>query len=148
MQRKFWQQRSLDQLKNELSSAQWESLCDGCARCCLHKVEDDESGAIALTCVSCRLLDAESCRCSDYPNRKERVPECVEIDPRNEQTMASLPQSCAYRRLAQGEPLPDWHPLLTGDADSVHRAGISMRGRVVSEDQVDLALLEEYAFEE
>jgi hypothetical protein len=148
MSRKFWQERSLGELQSELSTEQWESLCDGCACCCVHKVEDEGSGAIALTCVGCRLLDPESCRCTDYPNRFRRVPNCRAIDAGNERTLATLPQSCAYRRLSRGEPLPDWHPLLTGDAYSVHRAGISMRGCVISEDNVDLDRLADYLFEE
>lgn len=144
---KFWQDRSLIELQRDLPREQWESLCDGCARCCLHKVEDEETGAVALTCVGCRLLDPETCRCTDYSNRFRRVPACVQIDASDDRIMAALPRSCAYRRLSEGQELPDWHPLLSGDPNSVHLAGMSMRGRVVSEDRADLDRLEEYAFE-
>ena len=148
MGRNFWQDKSLAELQRDLPESQWESLCDGCARCCLHKVEDEETGAVALTCVGCRLLDPESCRCRDYPNRQKRVPGCVRIDAKSSAVMAALPHSCAYRRLSEKQALPDWHPLLSGDADSVHQAGMSMRGRIVGEDDADLDRLEDYAFEE
>ena len=148
MQREFWENRSLVELQRDLPTEQWESLCDGCARCCLHKVEDEETGEVALTCVSCRLLDPETCRCSDYANRHQRVPNCVRVDAEDERTIAALPRSCAYRRLSEGQPLPDWHPLLTGDENSVHRAGMSVRGRVIPEDTIDLDQIEAYAFED
>jgi uncharacterized cysteine cluster protein YcgN (CxxCxxCC family) len=151
VQEKFWQGRTLSVLKRELPPEQWESLCDGCGRCCLHKVEDETTGDILLTCVGCRLLDLASCRCSDYANRIERVAGCVRVDPDDERVMAALPASCAYRRLSEGHPLPDWHPLLTGDPESVHQAGMSMRGRAIREDDLDLLeldQLEDYAFDE
>ena len=148
MASKFWQGRSLALLQRDLSAEQWESLCDGCARCCLHKVEYEETAEVALTCVGCRLLDPETCRCSDYANRHARVPNCARIDAHDEQVMAALPPSCAYRRLAEGKPLPDWHPLVSGDPESVHDAGMSVRGRVLGEDEADLGRLEDYVIED
>jgi uncharacterized cysteine cluster protein YcgN (CxxCxxCC family) len=147
MASRFWQGQSLVELQRDLSTEQWESLCDGCARCCLHKVEYEDTGEVALTCVACRLLDAETCRCSDYANRHQRVPGCARIDAHDDHIMAALPHSCAYRRLAEGRPLPDWHPLISGDARSTHDAGISVRGRVVAEDEADLDRLEDYIFD-
>ena len=151
VEEKFWQGRSLSTLKRELAPEQWESLCDGCARCCLHKIQDDETGEILLTCVGCRLLDLHTCRCSDYANRLARVPGCALIDPEDDELMAALPSSCAYRRLYVGLPLPDWHPLLTGDPESVHQAGMSVYGRAISEDDLDrsgLGRLEDFLLDE
>lgn len=136
----FWQVKNL----SEMSRAEWEMLCDGCGRCCLLKLEDVDSGEIAYTRVACKLLDLDSCRCNDYPNRSVRVPECLWLTPENLETLRWLPTSCAYRLLAEGKPLPDWHPLLTGDPASVQRAGISVRGRVLSEQQVHPDGLEEH----
>lgn len=122
----FWERLPL----SALSPAQWESLCDGCGKCCVEKFEDEETGAIHSTDVACVLLDRDTCRCSDYANRAAQVPDCVTL------TMASLawprwlPETCAYRLLAEGRPLPRWHPLLTGDPESVARAGHSLRGRL------------------
>ncbi len=107
MRERFWQGRSLVELQRELPVDQWESLCDGCGRFCLHKLEDEETGAVALTCVGCRLLDPETCRCSDYANRLQRVPGCIQIDACDAHGLATLPRSCAYRRLAEEQPLPD-----------------------------------------
>jgi hypothetical protein len=125
----FWLGRRLE----DLTAEEWERLCDGCGRCCLHKLRDEESGALSFTNVACRLLDLHSCRCRDYAHRHERVPDCVSLTPLQLATVDWLPPSCAYRLLAEGKPLPWWHPLLTGDAESVHRAGVSVRGRAVDE---------------
>ena len=125
----FWKSKTLA----ELTRAEWESLCDGCGRCCLHKLRDDETGALAFTNVACRLLDLTSCRCSDYAHRRRRVPDCVQLTPAVLKAIDWLPPSCAYRRLAEGKDLPDWHPLRTGDRGSVDRAGASVRGRAISE---------------
>jgi len=126
----FWQGADLA----ELSEAQWESLCDGCARCCLHKVEDEHSRSVFYTRVACRLLDCDSCRCRDYPHRTRQVPRCLHITPQNLASLCAwLPPSCAYRLLAEGKPLPDWHPLVSGDPDSVHRARISVRHLAIPE---------------
>ncbi len=125
----FWEQKSLEQM----SPAEWESLCDGCAKCCLHKLEDIDTGELAFTNVACGLLDIGGCRCRDYKRRSTLVPDCVTLTPRNVAELAWMPSTCAYRLLAEGKPLAHWHPLVSGDPDSVHRAGISVRGRCVSE---------------
>ena len=132
--RPFWQRKSL----KEMTDSEWESLCDGCGRCCLVKLEDaDDSARTYFTDVGCRLLDGESCRCSDYPNRSARVKDCVRLTPRNINRIVWLPPTCAYRMLADGGDLYWWHPLVSGDPDTVHQAGISVRGRVgASEDEV------------
>lgn len=136
----FWRRLSLE----EMSDEQWESLCDGCGRCCLNKLEDEDSGAIAWTAIRCRLLDESSCRCSDYANRSERVPDCVRLTARNVRTLTWLPPSCAYRRLADGLDLCWWHPLVSGDPATVRSAGISVRGRTVSEKDIPLADWDEF----
>ena len=119
-----------------MTAAEWESLCDGCSRCCLKKLEDASTGKVVYTDVACRLLDRERCRCTRYPHRHETVPDCVAIDPANAATMRWLPTTCAYRRIAEGKPLEWWHPLVSGDPATVHRAGISVRGRTLSESAV------------
>jgi len=134
----FWREKSL----SEMSKAEWESLCDGCARCCLNKLEDIESGDIAYTSVACRLLDLGSCRCSDYADRTRYVPDCVVLTPKRVEALRWLPSTCAYRVLSEGGELADWHPLISGDPDSVRKAGISVAGRVISERDADD--LEEY----
>lgn len=135
MARPFWETKTL----SEMTVAEWESLCDGCGKCCLGKMEDPESGALRQTSVACRLLDPHTCRCSSYEDRHRFVPDCVRITPAKLSRLAWLPNTCAYRLLATGEALPDWHPLLSGDSESVHRAGQSARGRMVSERDVDTA---------
>lgn len=117
----------------ELSRAEWEALCDGCGRCCLHKIEDEDSGEISHTNVACRLLDPGTARCTDYRNRKAFVPDCLRLTPRIVQEIAWLPPTCAYRLRADGDPLPAWHYLVCGDREAVKQAGISVAGRVVSE---------------
>ena len=125
----FWQTKTL----SEMTRAEWESLCDGCGRCCLHKLRYEETGDLAFTNVACRLLDLRSCRCGDYANRRKHVPDCVHLTPAALRTIDWLPPSCAYRRLAEGRGLAWWHPLVSGDPDTVHAAGISVRGRAISE---------------
>ena len=125
----FWKRKSLA----EMSKTEWESLCDGCALCCLQKLEDEETGDVYFTDVACRLLDTETCRCTDYAARAKKVADCLVLSADEPDTFHWLPGSCAYRRLAEGQELPDWHPLRTGDPDSVHAAGISAKGKVVSE---------------
>ena len=116
-----------------LDRREWEALCDGCGQCCLHKVEDADTGDIYHTNVACKLLDLKTARCSDYANRRRFVPDCLRLTPRNAASLEWLPHTCAYRLRAAGEPLPAWHYLVSGDRGAVHQAGISVAGRVVSE---------------
>ena len=126
----FWHTKSLD----EMSKEEWESLCDGCARCCLNKLEDWDTGEIIWTNVACELLDDQSCRCKDYDNRLDTVPDCVPLDVSKVQSLTWLPPTCAYRLIDEGYDLYWWHPLVSGSRDTVHQAGISVRGRTVSEE--------------
>ncbi|SLN21409.1 YcgN family cysteine cluster protein [Oceanibacterium hippocampi] len=128
----FWRRKGL----RELDAQEWESLCDGCGKCCLHKLEDVDSGEIAFTNVACRLLDLGSCRCSNYPERRRLVPDCLVLTPDMFDDLSWLPGTCAYRLIAEGKDLAWWHPLVSGDPETVHQAGISVRGRVVSERRV------------
>jgi len=128
----FWEVKSLD----EMTDAQWESLCDGCGQCCLHKLEDADSGEIGFTNVACKLLDIKTCKCSNYENRQDHVPDCVQLTPETAVDLPWLPDTCAYRKLANGQSLDWWHPLISGDANSVHVAGISVRKNAVSENMV------------
>lgn len=136
----FWKKKAL----SELSQEEWEALCDGCARCCLYKLEDEDTGEIFYTNVVCRLLDSYRCRCTDYPNRHVLVPTCLLLDPDLIHRIKWMPQTCAYRLLAEGKELQPWHPLISGDASSVHQAGISVRYRVVEEKDADMENLEDY----
>jgi uncharacterized cysteine cluster protein YcgN (CxxCxxCC family) len=128
----FWRRKTLAQMNTE----EWESLCDGCAKCCLVKLEDERTGEVRYTDVACGLLDTDTCRCRDYINRTRRVVDCVKLSPKDIKTFDWLPSTCAYRLVAEGKDLPWWHPLVSGDPASVHRAGISVRGRAVPERQV------------
>ncbi|NWG45780.1 MAG: YcgN family cysteine cluster protein [Alphaproteobacteria bacterium] len=130
---RFWERKGLA----EMTAAEWESLCDGCALCCLIKLEDEDTGRVVYTDIACRLLDAGSCRCTDYARRHVKVPGCVRLTPQTLDEIAGwMPPSCAYRRLHEGRGLPDWHPLITGDPGSVERAGRSVKGRTVREQDV------------
>lgn len=128
----WWQEKSLA----ELSDSEWDALCDGCAKCCLHKLEDEDSGKIYYTSVRCRYLQESSCRCSDYANRLRMAPNCIDLRTADWQNIDWLPATCAYRLRAHGEPLPQWHPLNSGNRESVHTAGESIRGRTLSEEYV------------
>ena len=126
----FWRKKNLDQMSIE----EWESLCDGCAKCCLYRLEDEDTRAVYFTNVHCRLLQTESGRCSDYPNRSVRVSDCVTITLEVLKDPYWLPKTCAYRVLAEGRDLPSWHPLRSGDPDSVERAGHKICHRTINED--------------
>ncbi|WP_147109050.1 YcgN family cysteine cluster protein [Tateyamaria sp. syn59] len=127
---RFWEKKPI----TKLSRKEWEALCDGCGKCCLNKLEDEDSGEVALTRVACRLLDDETCRCSQYEIRHQFVPDCIVLKPSNiADHLYWIPQTCAYRLVYEGKPLFEWHPLISGTADTVHAAGVSMRGRTVSE---------------
>lgn len=139
----FWKAKSLA----AMSPAEWESLCDGCGRCCLNKLEDVESGEIQYTNAACRLLDLNRCRCRHYDQRSQLVLECVRLTPTNILAVGWLPYSCAYRRLAEGRELAWWHPLVSGTAKTVHEAGISVRGKVVSEESISPNGLEEHVID-
>lgn len=126
----FWQ-RPLETLDRD----EWEALCDGCGKCCLHKAEDADTGRIYFSNVRCRLLDGETARCGDYPNRRAHVPDCVQLTAGSAATLEWLPSTCAYRLRAAGEPLPDWHYLVCGDPEAVHHAGQGIRGWTVAEEE-------------
>ncbi len=128
----FWRTKRLE----EMSESEWESLCDGCAKCCLLKLEDIDTGEIAYTRLHCRLLDAGTCRCSDYENRKAKVPDCVKLTPAKIDEIKWMPRTCAYRLVHEGHDLPDWHHLVCGDRERIHREGHSIMGRTKSEDTV------------
>ena len=140
MRERFWERFPLDQLSRQ----EWEALCDGCGRCCLVKLQDEDTDELHFTSLSCRFLDTERCRCTVYEERSQREPDCVRITPALVATMPGLPSTCAYAVLARGEALPPWHPLLTGDRDSVRRAGISVAGQVLSQVLVDEDDYEDY----
>ena len=129
----FWRTKTLAEMTRE----EWESLCDGCGRCCTTKFIDEETGAIEFTDVACKLLDTESCRCRNYAKRKQLVPDCVKLSVRMAGKLSWLPSTCAYRLIDEGKKLAWWHPLVSGDPETVHEAGISVRGKVVSETEVE-----------
>lgn len=137
---RFWQGKTLDQL----SAEQWEALCDGCGRCCLEKLESPTTGKVQYTRVACHLLDTHTCRCAHYDLRHVLVSDCVELRPDNIPRLRWLPKTCAYRLVAAGKELPEWHPLMSGSADSVHSAGISVRGWAVGVQDVNLDDLKRY----
>jgi uncharacterized cysteine cluster protein YcgN (CxxCxxCC family) len=129
---------------SEMSSVEWEAICDGCAKCCLHKLEDEDTGEVFHTNVACQLLDENSCQCSDYDNRFSKVPDCFKLTPENLGDQGWLPSSCAYRLLKEGKSLPSWHPLVCGDTQTIHAMGMSVRGKVLAEQAVQADDMEEY----
>lgn len=142
---RFWEKKPL----SALSQKEWEALCDGCGKCCLNKLEDEDTGEVALTRVACRLLDDSTCRCAQYDIRHHFIPECIVLTPDNLDTHAYwMPKTCAYRLLWEGKPLFDWHPLISGTAESVHEAGVSVRDMTVSEFEVPIEEWEEHIIEE
>ena len=132
MSNNFWETKQL----SEMTTEEWESLCDGCGRCCLNKLEDEDSDEIYYTNVSCKLLDLEKCCCTDYENRKVSMPDCMILSVDNQAALEVMPSTCAYRLLDAGKPLPDWHPLITGRQESVAEAGMSIVGKAVSEEYI------------
>ena len=135
----FWKAKSLE----DMTPQEWESLCDGCGKCCLAKLEDEDSGEIYFTSVGCRLFDAGLCRCTDYEHRQARVADCIRLTPENVRTISWLPRTCAYRLVAEGRDLPRWHHLVSGSRETIHRAGRSMQGRVTAL-ETDMAEPEDY----
>ncbi|MBS0961028.1 MULTISPECIES: YcgN family cysteine cluster protein [Acetobacter] len=125
----FWESKTLA----EMNSDEWESLCDGCGRCCLHKLRDEETNSVYYTSVACRLLDVKTCACTDYTKRHRKVPDCITLTPEMIPTLDWLPPDCAYRRLSEGRSLPEWHPLRSGNRDTVIESGASAAGRCISE---------------
>ena len=140
----FWRLKALE----EMSPGEWESLCDGCGRCCLNKLEDEDTGEIHLTRLACALLDISSCRCSDYANRKALMPDCIQIDPAKARSLPWLPATCGYRLVAEGKDLAWWHPLVSGTQATVHEAGISVRRIARSEKGVKLESYWRYIIED
>lgn len=125
----FWEAKRLEQMTVQ----EWESLCDGCGLCCLVRFEDEETGEVIPSRVSCKLFDTNLCRCTDYEDRKKHVPDCIKLTPWNIEELEWMPKSCGYRRVWEGRGLADWHPLISGDPESVHRAGVSIRGQTINE---------------
>lgn len=140
LSKNFWKGKSLV----DLSCEEWEALCDGCGQCCLYKLEDEESGDLLLTNVVCRFLDPKTCRCQVYEERRSAVPTCVKLTPRNVTELTWIPPTCAYKLIAEGKPLPDWHYLVSGSRETVHTSGNSVRGRTISESGVDLNDLQNF----
>lgn len=142
---RYWETKHME----DMTRPEWEALCDGCGKCCLNKLEDEDTGDVALTRVACRLLDNATCLCSNYRDRHQYVKECIVLTPDNiTDHLYWLPQTCAYRLVYQGEALFDWHPLVSGDPETVHRAGVSLRGQTIAEFDVDEDDWEEYIIEE
>ena len=132
MTKEFWQEKTLEQM----SPAEWESLCDGCGKCCMNKIEDEDTGELLFTNVACELFDAKTCRCVSYKKRKRFVPDCQQLTPKKVRSLPWLPKTCAYRLVAEKKPLPKWHHLVSGSKETVHKAGVSMKHKSVSSKQI------------
>jgi len=141
----FWKHKPL----KSLTSEEWEALCDGCGKCCLNKLEDEDTGEVALTRIACRLLDDQSCKCGQYPIRHQFIPDCIVLKPSNiDENAYWMPKTCAYRLLWSGQPLFDWHPLISGNPETVHTANISVRGMTLSEFDINEEVWEDHIIEE
>ncbi|MBB5722669.1 hypothetical protein FHS72_002299 [Loktanella ponticola] len=142
---RFWETKKL----SKMNKAEWEAVCDGCGKCCLNKLEDEDTGEVALTRVACRLLDNETCLCSQYPIRHQFVPECIVLTPKTlEDNLYWLPSTCGYRLLYEGRKLYDWHPLIAGNNTAIHEAGVTMQGRTIPEFEIHEDDWEDYIIEE
>ena len=142
---RYWETTPLARMTQK----EWEALCDGCGKCCMNKLEDDDTQEVALTRVACRLFDDTTCRCAQYPIRHQFVPECISLTPQSlDRNLYWMPETCAYKRLHLGRSLPDWHPLISGTPDTVHAAGVSMLNRTVPEFEVDEDDWEDHIIEE
>jgi len=145
LSKRFWERKTMAQMSQD----EWEALCDGCGKCCLNKLEDEDSGEVVLTNIACRLLDDSTCRCAQYDIRHQFVPECIVLTASNiPEHLYWMPQTCAYRLVHEGRPLEDWHPLISGHANSVHAAGVSVKDKTVPEFEIDEDDWEEHVIEE
>jgi uncharacterized protein len=143
LENEFWKKKTLQEMNRE----EWEALCDGCARCCLYKLQDEDTEEVFYTNVVCRLIDAHRCRCTDYANRSTLMPTCLTLDADLVNRLNWMPKTCAYRLIAEGKDLEWWHPLVSGDPETVHSAGISIRHKAIEEKDADLDNLEDYVVE-
>lgn len=143
-QHQFWLTTPFDQMTEQ----QWESICDGCAQCCAHKLQDEDTDEIFYTNIVCRYLDSKKCQCSVYSERHTYVPDCIKITPQNAKTLTWIPETCGYKLLANGKSLPDWHPLMTGDPLSVQQANMTVTNKVISEADIVMDDLEDYLVED
>ena len=145
IQEGFWKNKPM----SDMSRLEWEALCDGCGKCCLNKLEDEDTGEVALTRIACRLLDDQSCKCGQYPIRHQFIPDCIVLKPSNiDENAYWMPKTCAYRLLWSGQPLFDWHPLISGNPETVHTANISVRGMTLSEFDINEEDWEDHIIEE
>jgi uncharacterized protein len=144
MEKDFWNKKLL----NEMTHEEWESLCDGCARCCLYKFEDEDTGEFFYTNVICGYLNTDSCRCTVYDQRTVLMPTCLALNPQLAGELKWMPQSCAYRQLSEGRPLASWHPLVSGNPNSIHEAGISVKDKILTEADIDMEHLEDYIIDD
>jgi hypothetical protein len=140
----YWETKHL----SEMSLEEWEALCDGCGICCLYKVEDEDTGQVELTNVACRFLELDHVHCQMYEARLQAMPTCIQLTPSKVKKLAWLPETCAYRLVMEGKPLPDWHPLVSGDPEAVHQAGISVKGKIIPESASNLNHIEDYVIDD